>query len=59
MMAIVMMIGMMTSEAVYSRTTDVKNLYEMKGLDLISPVWYDLISGEGKIKSKKSDEYIE
>ncbi len=29
----------MTWEAVYSRRTNVDSLYDMPGLDVISPVW--------------------
>lgn len=49
---------MMTWEAVYSKTTDVSNLYEMQGLDIISPVWYDLTSGDGELKEKQTNDYI-
>jgi spore germination protein YaaH len=31
----------------------------MPGLNIISPVWYDLVDGTGKINSKKQDDYIE
>lgn len=50
---------MMTWEAVYSRNPNTSDLYEMDGLNIISPTWYDLVSGEGDIKSKQSEEYIE
>jgi spore germination protein YaaH len=49
----------MTWEAVYSRATNVENLYDMPGLNIISPVWYDLTDGSGTVKSKKQDDYIE
>lgn len=50
---------MLTWEAVYSKTVNVSKLYEMEGLNIISPVWYDLVDGEGTIKSKISQEYID
>jgi spore germination protein YaaH len=49
----------MTWEAVYSGGTDVSKLYEMPGLDIISPVWYDLDDASGAVKSRKQDDYIE
>lgn len=49
----------MTWEAVYSSRTNVSNLYDMPGLDVISPVWYEVINSEGELKSKKQDDYIE
>lgn len=48
----------MTWEAVYSAKTNVSKLYDMPGLHVISPVWYDLEDGSGKVKSKKQDDYI-
>ncbi len=50
---------MMTWEAVYSRTPDVSKLYEMDGLNVISPVWYELTNSDGSFNSKKTDDYIE
>lgn len=49
----------MTWEAVYSRRTDVSKLYDMPGLDVISPVWYEVINENGELSSKKQDDYIE
>lgn len=49
----------MTWEAVYNKKTDISKLYDMPGLDIISPVWYELKDGKGLIKSKKQDDYIE
>jgi spore germination protein YaaH len=48
----------MTWEAVYSAKTDVSKLYDMPGLDIISPVWFDLKSGEGTFSSKVQEDYI-
>ncbi len=49
----------MTWEAVYSRKTDVSSLYSMQGLDVISPVWYEVTDATGRLSSKKQDDYIE
>lgn len=49
----------MTWEAVYSAKTNVSKLYDMPGLDIISPVWYEVTEGSGVLKSKKQDDYIE
>lgn len=49
----------MTWEAVYSAPTKVENLYEMPGLDVISPVWYHLKDADGSIESKKQNDYLE
>lgn len=48
----------MTWEAVYSAKTDVSKLYDMPGLDIISPVWFDLESGEGSFSSKVQGDYM-
>lgn len=48
----------MTWEAVYSSRTNVSKLYDMPGLDVISPVWYEVINGDGELTSKKQDDYI-
>lgn len=48
----------MTWEAVYSGGTNVDKLYEMPGLDVISPVWYTLEDSKGSIASRKQDDYI-
>ncbi|WP_240842883.1 glycosyl hydrolase family 18 protein [Acidaminobacter sp. JC074] len=49
----------MTWEAVYSRKTDVSSLYSMQGLDVISPVWYEVTDETASLSSKKQDDYIE
>lgn len=49
----------MTWEAVYSRATDVDALYPMPGLDIISPVWYELTDGQGKFTDKTQEDYID
>lgn len=48
----------MTWEAVYSRATDVSKINAMPGLDIISPVWYDLEDGQGALNSKRQEDYI-
>lgn len=47
----------MTWEAVYSRRTNVEKLYDMPGLDVISPVWYEVINNDGQLKDKSQDDY--
>jgi len=49
----------MTWEAVYSRKTDVSSLYDMPGLDVISPVWYEVVDSDGQLKLKTQDDYIQ
>lgn len=49
----------LTWEAVYSVPTKVENLYPMQGLDIISPVWFELLTPEGEFSSKLQDDYIE
>lgn len=49
----------MTWEAVYSRKTDVSSLYDMPGLDVISPVWYEVVDSEGQLRLKTQDDYIQ
>lgn len=48
----------MTWEAVYSAKTNVSKLYDMPGLNIISPVWYEVTSGEGTVSSKRQEDYI-
>lgn len=48
----------MTWEAVYSARTNVDNLYDMPGLDIISPVWYEVTNSDGTFIDKTQDDYI-
>ncbi len=47
----------MTWEAVYNQKTNISKIGEMPGLDIISPVWFNVLSDS--IKSKVQEEYIE
>lgn len=49
----------MTWEAVYSGGTKVDSLYEMPGLDIISPVWYTLKDSLGAVSSRRQSDYME
>ncbi len=47
----------MTWEAVYNQKTNISKIGEMPGLDIISPVWFNVLSDS--IKSKVQEDYIE
>jgi spore germination protein YaaH len=48
----------MTWEAVYQRRIDPANIGEMPGLNVVSPTWFELVDGTGKIKGKADPAYV-
>lgn len=48
----------MTWEAVYSFNPDTDKIPPMKGLQVVSPTWYELEDEHGRLSSKVSDDYI-
>ena len=48
----------MTWEAVYGSNPDTTSITEMKGLNVISPTWYELSNEAGAVDSKVSQDYV-
>lgn len=48
----------MTWEAVYSYNPDTTLIGPMGTLNVISPTWYELSDGSGKVASKASEDYV-
>lgn len=45
-------------EAVYNRAADPANLQTMKGVNVVSPTWFDITDGNGLVESKGDLEYV-
>lgn len=48
----------LTWEAVYSYNPNTDNIVPMKGVNVLSPTWYELTDSNGNISSKVSTDYI-
>jgi len=48
----------MTWEPVYNVQPKIEDMYDMPGLDIISPVWFNLKSGQGDFDNKLNEDYI-
>ncbi|MFC4777143.1 glycosyl hydrolase family 18 protein [Paenibacillus sp. GCM10023252] len=48
----------MTWEAVYERNPKVADIGALEGVNVVSPTWFELQDGEGKIKSKADPGYV-
>ncbi|WP_128660004.1 glycosyl hydrolase family 18 protein [Paenibacillus sp. 598K] len=48
----------LTWEAVYSRNPDTSKIGEMPGVNVVSPTWFELVDGSGKIRSKADSQYV-
>jgi len=46
-------------ELIHSGNPNTDKIGELKGVNVISPTWYSLTSGDGKLKSVKGDAYKE
>ncbi|MCM3786376.1 glycosyl hydrolase family 18 protein [Neobacillus mesonae] len=45
-------------EAVYNTAADPAKLQEMKGVNVVSPTWFDITDGNGAVESKGDLEYV-
>ncbi len=48
----------LTWEAVYSYNPNTENILPMKGVNVLSPTWYELTDSSGNVSSKVSTDYI-
>jgi spore germination protein YaaH len=48
----------LTWEAVYSYNPNTENILPMKGVNVLSPTWYELTDSNGNVSSKVSTDYI-
>jgi spore germination protein YaaH len=48
----------LTWEAVYSFNPNTENILPMKGVNVLSPTWYELSDSSGNVSSKVSTDYI-
>ncbi|GGG09318.1 hypothetical protein GCM10010916_27720 [Paenibacillus abyssi] len=48
----------LTWEAVYSRNPDTSQIGELSGVNVVSPTWFELVDGKGKIRSKADADYV-
>jgi len=48
----------MTWEAVYQKTPNTAKIGPMTGVNVVSPTWFELIDGTGKIKSRADKNYV-
>ncbi|MDP5276982.1 glycosyl hydrolase family 18 protein [Chengkuizengella axinellae] len=46
-------------EAVYNNKTDTSAIGEMKGLNVVSPTWFDLLDESGNIENKADAQYVD
>lgn len=49
----------LTWEGVYAKKTDVTTLGALNGVNVVSPTWFELIDGTGKIRSKADKAYVD
>jgi len=49
----------MTWEAVYERKPDPRVIGELPGVNVVSPTWFELMDGDGNIRSKADAAYTE
>lgn len=49
----------LTFEAVYNQNPDVSKMKKPTGVHVVSPTWFELIDGNGKIKNKASKPYVD
>ncbi|WP_148933389.1 glycosyl hydrolase family 18 protein [Paenibacillus methanolicus] len=49
----------MTWEGVYAKKTDVSAIGSLNGVNVVSPTWFELIDGTGKIRSKADKAYVD
>ncbi|MFC4100908.1 glycosyl hydrolase family 18 protein [Paenibacillus xanthanilyticus] len=49
----------MTWEGVYAKKTDVSAIGALDGVNVVSPTWFELIDGTGKIRSKADKAYVD
>mgnify|MGYP001232464059 CR=1 FL=1 len=48
----------LTWEAVYNVPADPSKIGPMPGVNVVSPTWFELVDGEGKIRSKADPSYV-
>lgn len=48
----------MVWEAVYERKIDPSSIGPMQGVNVVSPTWFELVDGKGKIKGKADPAYV-
>ncbi|SFT17135.1 glycosyl hydrolase family 18 protein [Paenibacillus sp. BC26] len=48
----------LTWEAVYEKAPDTDQISEMPGVNVVSPTWFELLDGEGNIRSKADMHYV-
>ncbi|MFB9326468.1 glycosyl hydrolase family 18 protein [Paenibacillus aurantiacus] len=49
----------LTWEGVYAKKTDVSAIGALNGVNVVSPTWFELIDGSGKIRSKADKAYVD
>ncbi|UVI31339.1 glycosyl hydrolase family 18 protein [Paenibacillus spongiae] len=49
----------MTWEAVYNKNPDISKIGPLTGVNVVSPTWFELIDGTGKISSKADKAYVD
>lgn len=49
----------MTWEAVYAKNPNIADIGPLTGVNVVSPTWFELIDGTGKIRSKADKAYID
>jgi len=49
----------LTWEAIYNRQPNLSSMPAMEGVNVVSPTWFELVDGEGKIQGKATHEYME
>lgn len=49
----------LTWDAVYSVPADPANLDRLQGVNVVSPTWFELMDGDGNIRSKADRRYVE
>ncbi|MFC4601935.1 glycosyl hydrolase family 18 protein [Cohnella hongkongensis] len=48
----------LTWEAVYSSNPDTAKIGELPGVNVVSPTWFELVDGQGNIRSKADAAYV-
>ena len=48
----------LTWEAVYTKNPDTERIPEMRGVNVVSPTWFELSGSDGSIKNLGSLDYV-
>ncbi len=48
----------LTWEAVYSANPDTAKIGELPGVNVVSPTWFELVDGEGNVRSNANSSYV-